>query len=151
MGGNFGPVLLKRSMLIYLQYRIAIKISEAIRSELGLPQKKSRLKMARYQTCSLRAYELVIKACNLIQSIDGFKVRENREEVDALFDQALTLDPKYPSTLVGKGYFLIQRGMFEETAKLAEHSLTTQETAGAQALLGEIAIHNLQWPEALVH
>ncbi len=86
-----------------VQRAVAIDVAEAIRIELGVAlSSRPDLAFARYEPENFRAYELLHQANATIWYVEDWFREDKRAAVRSLLDQALSLEPDYPSALAGK-------------------------------------------------
>lgn len=137
--------------LFDIQRDLAIEIAESIRAELGLEPFKSSMKLARYQTTSLEAYELFLEAERLVSSLLGIVFPRNREQAISLLNRALAADPDYRLAQVRKGYLQLWNGELAQAKLLGEAALESDTPAAAHQLLGDIAAREMRWEESLTH
>jgi TolB-like protein/Tfp pilus assembly protein PilF len=135
--------------LFSVQEEVAIEVAEAIRHELGLQPLSSGLRLTRYETSDLRAYELFTRAQQITRGVDDFLEPKKRQESESLVDEALAVDKNYPAALAFKGFLMMWRGDLAGARTYAERALEAGPYASAHGLLGEIAIRERRWDDAV--
>jgi tetratricopeptide (TPR) repeat protein len=135
-----------------LQEEIAIAVAEALRAELGIAQTKSGLRLARYRTQDVRAYELMVKVDSMLGPITNVRDKDLMREIKTLVDEALLIDSNYPDALYQKGRFYFHSNKPEQAKAIADQLFAADgENGFTLSLLAQLAEREMKWEEALAH